>query len=225
MSLAERYSEIEAILIMGVAFVGVLVLGQVLHRGIGIWAGHTRKFIHIAVGVVCLSFRYPFQNIWIVLGSSAIFITLILLTRKKDILTALNRKENKSSGDWLLSVAIIFNFLLLRYYEYDQLFYLPFLVLTFSDPAAFYGGYFFKKTSKSIPGVLAFVVTALVSIVWFLSWNTDLPATEIWTLALVCGLTGAFFEYHTHKGWDNLSVPVVVGLVLVIYEAFLKNAI
>jgi phytol kinase len=225
MSLVERFSEIEAILIMGAAFVAILILGQILHKGFGIWAGHTRKFIHIAVGVVCLGFRYPFQNIWVVLGSSAFFISFILLTRKKDILTALNRNEIQSSGDWLLSVAIIFNFLLLRYYEYDPLFYLPFLVLTFSDPAAFYGGYFFKKTSKSIPGVLAFVATALLSIVWFLSWNTDLGTREIGILALVCGLLGAFAEYHTHKGWDNISVPVVVGTLLVIYQELFRNSI
>ncbi|MCB0642282.1 MAG: hypothetical protein KDC44_11610 [Phaeodactylibacter sp.] len=222
----EALSEWEAILIMGLGFAAVLVIGQLLYRLFGIWPGHTRKFMHIGVGAVCLLFRYPFQNHWIVLGSVVFFIWILWITRRKTLLTALHREDIQSEGDWLLPVAIFLNFLLLRHYDYALLYYLPMLILTLSDPAAFYGGYSFGRTGKSIPGLLSFLFSALV-ICWFFfgyatNWST---AMRVWA-ALVVALLGALTEYLSRKGWDNITVPIVIGLALILYtEIFVVDGI
>lgn len=222
----ELFTEWEAILIMGAGFIAVLVLGQLLHSLLGIWPGHTRKLMHIGVGVVCLLFRYPFQNQWIVLGSVVLFIGILWGTRRKAMLTALHREDIRSEGDWLLPVAIFLNFLLLRHYDYALLYYLPMLILTFCDPAAFYAGYVFARKDKSVPGLIAFFLSALL-IAWLFfgaatAWG---PFMRLLSAGLVAAL-GALTEFWSRKGWDNITVPAVLSLALIFYtEIFAAHGV
>ena len=219
----EAFSEIEAILMMGLGFVAVLVIGQLLHRKLGVWAGHTRKFMHVGVGLVCVLFRYPFQNHWIVLTATLLFIGLLWATRRNKVLTGLHREDIQSTGDWLLPVAIFLNFLLLRHYEYEFIFYLPILILAISDPAAFYGGYIFKKEGKSIPGLVFFLITAYIITSMVLQNNLAQPALVKILLAFIIAVFGATAEFFSRKGWDNVTVPVAVGLILVLFSEYGVN--
>ncbi len=219
----ENISEIAAITIISFALMAVLVVAQLLHKFLHIGAEHTRKFMHLAVGLICVFAPIKPLNPWHIFASTVIFIGLLVYTKKKALLPSLHKIGRNSHGDILLSVVIFLNYLLVRQYNFETLFYLPLLVLSISDPAAFYGGFLFHKAKKSLHGSLFFVFTALLSCWIYLSVFSTTPYPHQFWLIIACAVIGAIVEYKSGGGWDNLTVPVAIGIFLVAYIEIKTN--
>jgi dolichol kinase len=219
----ENISQIAAIAIVSFALMAVLVVAQVLHKYLHIGAEHTRKFMHLAVGLICVFAPIKPLNPWHILASTVIFIGLLIYTKKKALLPSLHKIGRDSHGDILLSVVVFLNYLLVRHYDFETLFYLPLLVLSISDPAAFYGGFLFHKTKKSLHGSLFFVLSALLTCWLYLAVYSSAPYPHQFWLIVACAVTGAVVEYKSGGGWDNLTVPMAIGVVLVAYFEIKTN--
>jgi phytol kinase len=207
------------IAILVAAFVLVLVLAQYLHSRLGVRSEHTRKFAHVAIGLICVLVPFRFTSHWYFLPSTVGFIGFMLYARRRGQLTALLAVGRQSWGDVLLAVSIYFNAVLAFSYDFERLFYLPMLILAVADPAAYYGGFFFGKNKKSWIGSACFAVVAFGASWGYLSIFAAAPYPhQLWLLA-GCAVLGALVEHLSNGGWDNLTVPLAVGALLVGYKA------
>ncbi len=192
-----------------------------MHSRLGVGAEHTRKFAHVAIGLGCVLVPFRFASHWYFLPSTIVFIGYMLYARRRGQLSALLDIGRESWGDILLAVSIYLNAVLAFFYDFERLFYLPMLILALADPAAFYGGYFFGKKKKSWVGSASFAVVAFGASWAYLSvFAAALYPHQIWLLA-ACALIGALVERFSNGGWDNLTVPLVVGGLLVGYYEML----
>ncbi|MBK8565706.1 MAG: hypothetical protein IPN76_20775 [Saprospiraceae bacterium] len=215
----QNLSEITLIAILVAAFVLALALAQCLHSRLGVQAEHTRKFAHVAIGLICVLVPFRFTSHWYFLPSTVGFIGFMLYARRRGRFSALLGVGRQSWGDVLLAVSIYLNAVLALSYDFERLFYLPMLILAVADPAAYYGGFFFGKNKKSWIGSACFAIVAFVaSWLYLLAFAAAPYPYQTWLL-VGCAAFGALIEHVSGGGWDNLTVPLAVGALLVGYEA------
>jgi dolichol kinase len=221
----QNLPQIAVIVLLVAALVLVLVLAQYLHSRLGVGAEHTRKFAHVAIGLGCVLVPFRFASHWYFLPSTVGFIGYLLYARRRGQLSALLDIGRESWGDILLAISIYLNAVLAFFYDFERLFYLPMLILSVADPAAYYGGFFFDKKQKSLIGSASFVVVAFGASWLYLSVFAAAPYPHQTWLLLVTALLGALVERFSKGGWDNLTVPLAVGAVLVFYHEVLCNSL
>lgn len=214
----QQINEIAAIGILAAAFVLVLALAQFMHSRFGVRAEHTRKFAHVAIGLACVLVPFHFTNHWYLLIGNIGFIGYLLYARRQGQLPSLFNIGRESWGDVLLSVSIYGNALLVIQYDFEALFYLPLLILAVADPAAYYAGQFFNKKNKSWIGSTSFIVVAWVASWLYLTAFAITPYPSQAGLLVACAVLGAMAEHISVGGWDNLTVPLTVAGVLVVYH-------
>ncbi len=222
----QQINEIAVIGILAAAFVLVLVLAQFMHSHLGVRAEHTRKFAHVAIGLICVLVPFRFTSHWYLLAGTVGFIGYMIYARRQGQLSSLFDIERKSWGEVLLSVTIYGNALLVIQYDFETLFYLPMLILAVADPAAYYVGQFFNKKNKSWIGSASFVVVAFGASWLYLTAFAAAPYPYQMGLLVACAILGALVEHVSVGGSDNLTVPLTVAAVLVVYhETILKYAV
>lgn len=214
----ENLEQLKFIAILAAAFVLVLVAAQLMHRFLKVKPEHTRKFAHIAIGLTCVLVPFKFTNHWYLLVGTILFLAYLLFARKHKHLAAVYDIDRDSVGDLMLSVVIYLNALLVIQYDFDRLFYLPLLILTVADPAAYYGGKASNNGKKSWRGSLFFIVVAFVASWIYLAIFATAPYLHQVPLLAVCAVAGAVVEHKTKGGWDNLTVPLAVAAILVAYH-------
>ncbi|MCK5028075.1 MAG: phosphatidate cytidylyltransferase [Bacteroidales bacterium] len=215
-------NDIHALLIMGGVFVVIIGVAEILKRKLKVKSEYSRKFIHIAIGMVCVLAPFRIMNHWYVLTLTGIFILFLFNDRKVKYISSL-QVNRKSHGDILLPITIYLNYLLFRYYGFHPVFYLPLLILSISDPAAYFGGELFNKSKKSLPGSISFFITALIA-TWILFSICNLqPASHKILLTLSCAVLGTLVESISLKGWDNITLPITLGVILIIYFEYIAQ--
>jgi dolichol kinase len=206
--------------IMSGLFLMVFGLAELAYVKFKVKVEFTRKFVHIASGLLCMIFPVFIENKWLVLVLSTNFFILLLISIKFNFLKSINKVERKTYGSFLFPVTI---FILYCFYDFTgQLFfyYLPLLIFALSDPmGALVGKKFPIETytvfggKKSWGGSLAFFVSALI-ICWgyFYVFN-DFNVYHV-ILGTLIAFVGTIAEGVSSKGIDNVTVPLVVAFVL-----------
>jgi dolichol kinase len=215
--------------IMSGLFLLVFGLAEWAYLKLKIKVEFTRKFVHIASGMLCVSFPVFIQDKWLVLVLSTNFFILLLVSIKFNWLKAINKVERKTYGSFLFPVTI---FVLYCFYDFSGelvYYYLPLLIFALSDPLGALVGksyplksYILFGLSKSWGGSLVFFVSALIISLVYFGVFSDLTAYKI-GIAFAIALLSAITEGISFKGIDNITVPVVVALIL--YVDFYCNSI
>jgi phytol kinase len=190
-----------------------------------------RKVLHIAMGLVALSFPWLFDERWPVLTLAAITVPLLwALTRLPffaqrigQVLTSVGRG---SWGEIAFPLSVVMVFVLSN--GEPLLFCVPLLLLTFADAGAALVGirwgrhrYGLHGKTKSIEGSLAFVLIAFVCVlVPLLCWGNVGAVQAVLLAAMICVLTG-LAEAAIGNGLDNIVVPLL-GLALLTYGLMLS---
>jgi len=198
----------------------LLLAAEVLHRRFHWRTEQSRKFIHITGGIVCLFLPSFFDSHWWVLAVTGIAFLLLLITYIKKTFAATHQTKRSTIGSVLFPVPVYGCFLAATCYDSFLYFYLPVSLLTVADTMAEVAGTQWGHKSRSffdgqktLAGAIGFFLTALpVCVCWLyvynISWNYALPA------ALLISFFAAAIELVSLRGWDNLSVPVTVILLL-----------
>ena len=104
---------------------------------------------------------------------------------------------------------------------------LPILILACCDPmAAFvgkrrpWGRYTFLGHTKTLSGSLAFFVTAMALSVFLFLWAEEARPLEALVLAAIIAVVTTVAEALSHKGYDNLTVPLGALAVLITGKAY-----
>lgn len=180
----------------------------------------SRKFVHVASGLLVLAFPWIFTSRWTVLGLAAGFALLILGTRRVGMLQSIHGVSRRSEGGLFYPLAVVLLFTL----AYDErVFYLiSVLALIVSDPAAALLGKVYGKTAywveedrRSIEGSVSFFVTTFLIVHLPLLLMTELDRDVCVLLALHISLVVTLIEGVSLRGSDNLLIPLSAFYLLV----------
>jgi phytol kinase len=201
-----------AMLLVGAAFLGLFVVGELVHRRLGVPPELSRKLDHAGAGPIALVLPAVFDSAWPVVVLAAGFLAFLVLTRSAGLLRSVHGIPRASVGAYLYPVAVAATFVLAE--GRPDRYAVAIAALAFADAAGGLVGAQWGRTTytawgrpKSIEGSLAtFTVTAGATVIVLLVFGAAPFA------ALIAGAyTGAvvgFVEGALPLGTDNLGVPL-----------------
>lgn len=208
-------TEIINALKLGAAFMTIFVLAELLFHRFRVKAEVTRKFTHLASGLLSLSFPLLFSSHWIVMLLCAVFSLFLLLSYRYGFMPSINAVGRFTHGSLLFPVVVYVCFYVSAQNGMPVYFYLPILILSISDPLAALSGksiplgpYLVFGHSKTLMGSAAFFASAFACTsvgLWQMN-NAGFLAASVASLLIASATTLA--EAVTHKGYDNLLIPV-----------------
>ena len=209
------------LLVFLLLLVVLIGISELLHRKLKAKPEHSRKFLHVSGGLMCLLFPSIFDNHWWLLALVVIAFSILLITYRKKLLPSVHQTKRYSLGSVLFPIPVYVCFLFAELQQNNLFFYIPVSLLAISDTAAEIGGNTWgHKTKqffggqKTLAGSISFFLTAIpVCFIW-LNLVALFPAAEAIKMSLFISLCTAFAETITLHGWDNLSVPAVATGVL-----------
>lgn len=170
-----------------------------------------RKCAHIGTGIITfISFQYleRIEYIFLFIG----FIISFFLIRKFRIFRFLDEK-GRGYGDIYF---IMGQLICILFREYDiRIAQSWLLILTFADGLAPFGKYLWKKnifTSKTLGGSIIFFVISSIILIGLYG-----PKLSLFIIAFLWTLS----EWFGKKGSDNLIIPIIICLSLLIHERIL----
>jgi phytol kinase len=195
-----------------------------------------RKLLHVGMGAVTLSFPWLFDRAWPVLVLSGMSIVLLVSFRTVKVLKAgvgkvVSGVTRSSLGDlyFPLAVAVLW---LLYLGEADAPrrlvgYMIPLLLLTLSDALAALVGVAYGKFQyttpdgmKSLEGSIAFFLCSFVCVHVPLLLLTDRGRAESLLIAVLLAWLATMFEAIAWGGLDNLILPPIAHLLIVIHWDF-----
>ncbi len=196
-------------------------ISELLHRKLKVKPEHSRKFLHVSGGLMCLLLPSFFNSHWWVLGLGAIAFLILFITYKRKLLPSVHNTKRHTIGGVLFPIPVYLCFLFAELQQNFLLFYIPVSLLAISDTAAEMGGNMwghktkqFFNGQKTLAGSISFFITAFpVCFIW-LNLVTLFPATEAIKMSLYISLSTAIAETITLYGWDNLTIPAVATGIL-----------
>jgi len=201
-----------SLILLSIAFLMLFAFAEILRKKLNTSSKWTRKIVHSGTGLLTMTFPIVLANHWEVLVLCSSFFTLLILCNKKSLLQSINDVQRKTYGAYLFPVSVYSCFLLQANMANPQLFYVPLLVLAIADPAAAIvgqrfpvGRYHIMGHQKTLVGSIAFASTALL-ILTIAGFNIQ--------GALTIALLSSLSEALSKDGWDNLTIPMTVALVL-----------
>jgi phytol kinase len=205
-------------------FLGILLLligiSELLYRFFRLPAETSRKFLHVSGGLTCLLLPRFFTSHWWILALTSSAFLLLFITYIMNMLQSVHKTKRNSIGSIIFPIPVYFCFLAADTFHNNLFFYLPVSLLAISDTSAEIAGtrwghltkQFFDG-QKTLAGTLAFFGTALIICFGWLSYY-HLPARSLIVSGLVISITTSLAELVTLKGWDNLTIPVIAGIIL-----------
>lgn len=212
----------------------VLAAMVVLLAAVRLWQRHsqppsevTRKCIHVAMGLVVLSFPWAFDRVWpvVVVGLVAalmMWALRIINTLRADVGRVVNDVDRAGYGEvyYPLAVALLF-----AVSGGDRLmFVIPVLILTLADAVAALIGLYYGKLRyttadglKSMEGSVAFFTVSFLSTHVPLLLFADVGRAQSLLLAFIIGLVVMLVEAASWRGLDNLFVPIGAYTLLSLY--------
>jgi phytol kinase len=194
-----------------------------------------RKFLHVGMGLVTLSFPWLFDRAWPVLVLAFLSVALLTSLRlvgvlKKGLGSIVGGVARASLGEIYFPVAVAVLFLLFLRHEdwpFERraiLYCIPVLLLTLADAAAALVGVIYGRRhyetadgAKSVEGSFAFFACAFFCIHIPLLLATNTGRAETLLIALLLAWLAMMFEAVAWHGLDNLVLPLVSYLLLKIY--------
>ena len=212
-------------------FVGIILLlafNELNYRRLKIKGEITRKFAHFTTTLAVVPFPYVFTSHWYILILALFFFAALYLTQYSKQLNSIHGIGRKSVGSYLLPISIYVTFLISFKLENKFVFILPMLILAICDPMAAILGMNIKKnngkiklfgikTDKSFIGSGAFLFTASIISLIALYFHRNIFDLKTFWLALLIAIAGTLAELISWRGSDNLTIPLSVVLVLVLY--------
>jgi uncharacterized protein (TIGR00297 family) len=222
-----------ALILLLLIGVSLLISERAGKKG-GLYALLSRKLLHIT-GVGSLAVAPLVVHNHLLLSCITACFSMLLFVAVKFKWFAADIYNRPSWGIALFPFSFLVLWLVLGK-QNPALVVIPMLVLTFSDAAAAIAGsiwgekrYNVSGDEKSFVGSMTFILVTVFCLFFLPSvpafanlpgWNDPfalLGMGERLILALAIGITGALAEGSTSGGWDNVSVPLTVSWLVVVW--------
>jgi phytol kinase len=205
----------------------LLIFNEIVYRRFHAKGEITRKLAHFLATLSTITFPYLFNSHWYVLALAIVFFLLLFISRNARYLKSIHDINRSSVGSYLLPISIYLTFLSAHQLGNKFFFSLPILILAICDPIAGLLGMNIqlynhqikiagKKLNKTTTGSLSFFVSSfLISLIalYFHRMSFDLKTFGI---SMAIAIAGTLAEMFSWKGTDNLFIPLVVLLVLLL---------
>ncbi len=184
----------------------------------------SRKTVHVAMGLCCLSFPLVFQSFWPVLFLCVSSLAALIWIRLKGggLRAVLHGVNRVSWGEICFPIAVALLFRLMEDPVPDYV--VPLLILTLADAVGAivgmrYGAssYTTDEGTKSYEGSLAFFVVAFLSTHVPLLLFTEISRADCLLIGVLLGVLVMMLEAIAWRGLDNLFIPLGAYLMLQIY--------
>lgn len=221
-------NEIGIAIVFLITLLLLLVFNEMVYRRLHPKGEITRKLAHFLATLSTITFPFLFENHWFVLILAVIFFVLLFVSRNTRHLKSIHDIDRVSVGSYLLPVAIYLTFLISDLLGNKFLFILPMLVLAICDPVAGILGMsiqvnnhririFNLKLNKTTTGSIAFFSSCfIISVIALYFYRMSFDPKTFW-LALLVSTAATITEMFSWKGTDNLFIPMVVLLILVLF--------
>ncbi|SCD20924.1 phosphatidate cytidylyltransferase [Proteiniphilum saccharofermentans] len=205
-----------------------LIINELIYRRLDLEGELTRKFAHLAATLATLPFPYIFPSHWYVLVLALIFGLFLFVTWRSRRLGSIHSIKRKSWGSYLLPLSIYLTFLISDLTSNKFIYILPILILAVCDPLAAIFGINIKKMNGQIKifgkpiqktwvgSGTFFVLSFMISLI-ALYLHLELLNLKTFWLAMTVATAGTFAELVSWRGADNLTVPLSVVLVLLLF--------
>ncbi len=211
-----------------VAIALLLAFNELNYRRLKISGEITRKFAHFAATLAVVPFPYIMPSHWYVLILAAIYFAFLFITQKSKQLNSIHDIHRKSIGSYLLPLSIYLTFLISSLLDSKFLYILPMLILAICDPMAAILGINIKKMNgririlghkmnKTWLGSAAFLVTSFIISIIALYFHHQAFTFKAFWLSLLIAVAGTLAELFSWRGSDNLTIPLSVMLILVLF--------
>lgn len=185
----------------------------------------SRKFIHIMLGnwwIIPLIF---FDNIWSAAFGPATFVIINYISYKKNLIKVMERDDEKKDGLGTVYYAFsLFIIAIITFLKIDKITpimgLVPVFVMAYGDGLAAIFGKLIKSpkykvgnTEKSIAGSTTMFVVSLLIICIYYAIN---PIGYWFIKAIIMSIIITIIEAVSIKGTDNITVPIVMFLMMII---------
>ena len=209
-------------LILAFVYVGVAIaLGEVLRKALHLSQGFTRKFIHIAVGMISVPTVLWFGSLWWAIVPPLAFVVINYLDYRFGIIQAMMSSNRSNLGTVYFPLAfavvlVVFWGDPLRPTANPHLIVAALMPMTWGDALAAIVGerfgrhrYTFFGQTRSLEGsVTMLIVSALAT------WVALGAAPSAVVIALITAVGATLVEAISPWGIDNLTVPAVSAIIL-----------
>lgn len=211
-------------------FGGIIVFVEFLHHRFLIGQEYTRKIAHSLAAFGSLIFLLNIFSSWLILAVALFFSVLLAIGKKRDYFKSIDSIHDRSAGSIILPISLIAVWFIADYFNNSLLFVLPVLIVAICDPLAWLAGTYFKHRTKSIVirghllsktifGSAVFFISAWI--VCFLTlFYFGFTFTAVLFLSLLISAVDTLVELLSPNGLDNLSVPLVTLIILMIAARF-----
>ncbi len=209
-----------------VSIIVILGLADLLLKKLNVHSHTTRRLVHILVGCLVCVAPFIFETQLPVLLVAFIFALLNFVAIKKNLIKSIHETDRISYGTVYFPISF---FILVCWFWYHDLAILmtSMLIMALGDPVASWVGESRKKPltfkilteKKSLQGSTAmFIVSFIVAVLSMKIFREVFFSPISWLTALIFGFFTAIFatgaETISHKGTDNLMVPIGAGVIL-----------
>ena len=210
---------------LSAAFLSLFGFAEILFYKTRLRVEHTRKLVHFGTGLLTLLFPLYLTSHRQVLLLCGSFLGILVLSQKFDLLKSINAVDRKTYGSILFPVIVYGSYVASFVFNDLQLFYLPILILSISDPLAAlvgkkypFGKYVFLGHTKTWMGSTAFFVSSfLISILAF-KLSPSMYSLNSLTMAALVASVACIAEGLSKNGYDNFSIPVAVMSTLYVFK-------
>lgn len=235
------WTQITYTAVYAILFLALFGFGELCYRVFKLRAELTRKIVHIGTGIICLTFPFYLTSHWSVLFLTICFFLILFLSIKWNKLQSINGVDRVTRGSFLYPLSVYLSFWsysILNHQNFigqdimvsevsiegvqnSMYYFLPIMILAFSDPIAAIvgkkfpmGRYSLFGNQKTLSGSTAFfIVTLLLSILFYGSMETQVILTS-----LLIAFVSTVSEAIANKGYDNIFIPVSIVLTLLIIQ-------
>lgn len=213
-----------------IVFLLLIFICELLYRKFELEAETTRKIAHIFSSLFSLAFLYIFQSYVYVIILGIVFFLLLFVGKYYHFFKSIEAVQRKTAGSYLLPVSICMLFVVSKVSANQLFFVLPILVLGLSDPlASIMGTTFIHRTkniyilnwelNKTYLGSTVFAVTTL-SISFIVLFIYNFSGVQLIELSLFVTFAATIAEMLSYNGYDNITVPFFIVLVLYLSSVF-----
>lgn len=206
-------------IIVSYVFIFIVIIGAKLFEKLGKEA--SRKFIHIMLGNWWIIAMLFFDNVIWAAFVPATFVIINYLSYKKNIISVMEREENKEEGLGTVYYAIsllILSIITFGIIHKPEMGLVPVLVMAYADGfAAIFGQKIKSKkikigeTTKSIAGCATMFIVSFIITSAFLRYS----GVSMWPIfSIIMSAFATAIELISIKGLDNITVPAIMFIML-----------
>ncbi len=209
---------------VGAALGAALGVGRWVSDRLGLSAELSRKWVHVAMGVICAGFPWVFAEswpVWVLAGLATLGLVVVRVVPglRAGVGAGLHGVERWSVGELLFAPAVALVFELAD--GASDRYVAAILVLALADAAGALAGTRWGKARyrsgtgwKSVEGSVVFLAVAVGCVAVPLHLGGDFAGWRLVLAAMILGLFATAVEGASDKGGDNLLLPLTVFFLI-----------